>query len=137
MGVAEPNTKQEMFWSRTEIRGPKAIFTRAQPWQGGAPFYADRDGRGRIVAIVRAWVCREKDWRPRALSRRLWPGQWSNSLLTPARPAVPEEVAFATQGLVLVLLPGDFLSLRPYRQFHDAIRFGSDLDIKARLRHPR
>ena len=97
-------------------------------------FYADRDGHGRIVAIC-TWPSRVRTGGDVGLwSRSSWQGPYSNSLwIRTANRRRQKRGRSWSQGLVLVLLPGDFLSLRPYRQFHDAIRPGNDLDIKNRL----
>jgi len=130
------------FWSS---RSAKTDFVFCQPWHG-APFYEDPDGRGRIMAIMRLSLNSRESNRPNLIEQYVVNAL--QELIQQARASVyAEDLRFANQGLVLVMLPGSFLQTRgPYRQWmaqirvessglaSDRVAFIDDLDILRILR---
>ena len=118
------------FWSGPS--GARAIFAFTQPWQG-APFYDDSEGGRRVLAIVRPPLT-EADWNRRNYIEQLI-CKGVAELMVDARDAdSDDERKFAKFGLVMVLLPGDFLAREAsYRQFHQRFRIEGSKDLKERI----
>ena len=99
----------------------------------GAPFYEDRNGQPRILALLHLAISDSDLQRPTRVEQ--YAAKAIDSLLRQARAGTTEdEVHFANQGLIVVTMPGDFLTHRgSYRTFHEALRLEEGRDCKSRV----
>lgn len=96
------------------------IFVTAEPWQG-APYYEDVTGRPRVVAVLRPWVGAGDRNRPEMILRLV--GSALQELLELV-PETDDERQFRQDGLIAVMLPGDFLTGRQYGQLRLQVQLG-------------
>ena len=130
------------FWSGDRSKA-KALFFMANPWKG-APYFEDRHGRSRVLAVMRL----DEDDPSRiprikaAITQAL--GELAENLREISAPSSHER-QLLQEGLVVVMLPGDFLTrmAEGYNRFYtnidrgvweNRVAFIDDLDI-LRIHH--